>query len=73
MTLSSAPVAFLIDRKQFVLGNGDLTLSADLRSGTSSLEGLFGIGLAPGGSEAGSFLAGMPAFDVDLVEVFSVA
>lgn len=69
---AQAPVAFLIDRKQFVIGNGDLILSPRLNSGSCSLEHAFGIGLTPGSTESMCFLAGMAEFDVSRVEVFAV-
>ena len=81
-----APVAFLVEREQLVIGNGDLVIggsvgeegrgrkdeSGSLAHGSSDLESCFGLGMAHGSSEAVCFLAGSREFSIDAIEVWAV-
>lgn len=66
------PVSFLAGRRELVIGNDDLVLDSTLTSGTSQLEGCFGIGLDRQSSEASTMLAGHSHFEIDDVEVWMV-
>lgn len=69
---SGIPVAFLVERDQLSIGNGDLVLLSNLIEGYSEVEQCYGIGLAAGSMEAKAFLAGSPSFEIDELEVWAV-
>ena len=69
------PYAFTASESQLEFGNRDLCLlasGATLSSGTSELEGCFGLGLDRGSAEAKCFLAGQPQFAIDIMELWTV-
>ena len=60
------------DVKQLVFGNGDLVIQEDLRTGSSELEGSYGVGLTRGSLGSQALLAGGPDFHIDALELYGV-
>ena len=54
------------------IGNGDLSIDAELLSGSSELENFYGMNITPRSPEALCLLAGTPVFNIDLLEVWAV-
>ena len=68
----AAPLAFFVQPDAIFIGNGDLSIDADLMSGSSELENSFGCGSVPRSPEALCLLAGTPLFNIDVLEVWAI-
>ena len=65
--------AFYCDLDHLLVGNGDLVINADLASGSSELEGCYGVGMAQGSIESKRCLAGAHVFSIDALEVWTIS
>jgi len=63
---------FYADLENFFVGNGDIIISGDLKTGVSRLESSYGIGLERESLEAKCMLAGSEKFIIDAVEFWSI-
>ena len=75
---SNGLASFLAARESFKMGRGDLILSGDLRSGSSTLENCFGIGVvgnkdAKDKDKVATILSGSGDFQIDKLEAWSIA
>ncbi len=71
----AVPHAFIASENKFEVGNRDLCLfntGGVLSSGSSELEGCFGVGMNKGSPEAGCLLAGQSQFPVDILEMWTL-
>ena len=68
-----SPLAYFVQPDAIFIGNGDLSIDAELASGSSELENFYGVGCAPRSPEALCLLAGTPVFNIDAVEVWSIS
>jgi len=66
------PMALYGQDDRLFIGNGDLTIGADLLGGTSEIENCYGLGLEEQSSEAMCLLAGAPVFRIDELEVWTI-
>jgi hypothetical protein len=66
------PMAIFAQDDRIFFGNGDLTIDANISTGTSELENCFGVGLRPLSQEAYCLLAGSPVFHIDTLEIWSI-
>mgnify|MGYP006199078489 CR=1 FL=1 len=69
----TSPLAYFVQADAIFIGNGDLSIDAELSSGSSELENFYGIGCTPRSPEALCMLAGTPVFNIDAVEVWSIS
>ena len=69
---SGGPLAFYADREALIFGNDDLRVNADLRYGSSRLEGCYGLGLAAKSLEASCILAGDENFEISQIEIWGL-
>eukprot|EP00981_Chlorochromonas_danica_P002113 scaffold424_cov165-Ochromonas_danica.AAC.13 len=67
------PMALYGQDDRLFIGNGDLTIDGNLKSGTSEVENSYGLGLEPQSQEAMCLLGGSPAFHIDDLEVWSIS
>jgi hypothetical protein len=66
------PMALFANGDRIFIGNGDLSIDAQLLSGTTELENSYGIGLKLHSDETMCLLAGTPVFTIDDMEVFTM-
>lgn len=67
------PCAFLADTNHLLFGNGDIQLDGELETGSSNLEGCFGLGLPRTSHATSTLLAGVNNFTIDKLEVWHVS
>ena len=70
--ISMEPMAFFAQPDALFIGNGDLTINADLSAGSTELENCYGIGLIPNTPETFCLLTGSPFFNIDDVELWAI-
>jgi hypothetical protein len=63
---------FYADISRLLIGNGDLIIDSSLSSGSSELEGCYGVGMIPESKDCSGVLAGGPNFPIDDLEVWSI-
>ena len=63
---------FFADDQHLVFGNGDIKLEENLETGSSQLEGCFGLGLPKTSHAASSLLAGTNSFAIDKLELWHI-
>eukprot|EP01031_Cornospumella_fuschlensis_P028443 gene28443-34337_t len=66
------PMALFAQDDRIFVGDGDLTIDANLATGTSEIENCYGLGLDAESPEAMCLMAGAPVFDIDELEVWSI-
>ena len=70
---ASSPLAYFVQPDAIFIGNGDLSIDADLMSGSSELENFYGCNIVPRSPEALCLLAGTPVFNIDILEVWAIS
>ena len=71
--LHDYPCAFFGGEDHIQFGNGDIKLDGELETGSSQLEGCFGLGLPKTSHAASSLLAGVKDFAIDKLEVWQIS
>lgn len=68
-----SPLAFLMQEDRMYIGYGDMSINADLLTGSSELENCYGLGMSQGTPETLCLLAGSPVFEIETLEVWDVS
>ena len=67
------PCAFFANVNNLLFGNGDIQLDGELETGSSHLEGCFGLGLPKTSHATSTLLAGVGDFTIDKLEVWHIS
>jgi len=67
------PCAFIAGANTLLFGNGDICLDSGLETGSSHLEGCFGLGLPKTSHATSTLLAGVSDFTIDQLEVWQIS